>query len=137
MYDQKASIESFLNATAARQPTPGGGSVTAMVGALATALGEMVINYSIGKKDLEVFEGELKPALAELTRARSIMMQLMMEDQSAYEALTLARKMPKDSSDREAQMNVALLACIRIPESIGATSVATLEICDRIINFVN
>jgi formiminotetrahydrofolate cyclodeaminase len=137
MYDQKTPIDTFLNATAARQPTPGGGSVTAMVGALATALGEMVINYSIGKKDLEVFEGELKPALAELTRARSIMMQLMAEDQSAYEALTAARKMPKDSPDREGHLNVALLACIRIPESIGATSVATLEICDRIINFVN
>ena len=52
-YDAKTSLSDFLDATAAKQPAPGGGSVTALCGALAAAIGEMVLNYSIGKKGLE------------------------------------------------------------------------------------
>ncbi len=136
MYDRQSTIEQFLDATAARQPTPGGGSVTALTGALATALGEMVINYSLGKKGLEAFAGELKPALAKLHRARMLMLDLMAEDQAAYEALTAARKLP-EGSERQTRFSAALLACIRTPQAMGATAVAVLEICDRIINFVN
>lgn len=137
MYDASKTIQEFLDATAARQPTPGGGSVTALVAALAAATGEMVINYSIGKKGLEAYQDELKPALAELTRARQVLLQLMVEDQAAYEALTAAKKLPAGSPEREAKMPAAMLMCIRVPEAIAATGVAILEACDRLVNFVN
>src|SRR5687767_15934268 len=96
MPDQSRTIAQFLDATAARQPTPGGGSVTALAGALAASLGEMVVNYSIGRKGLEPFTNELKPALAEFHRARQVLTQLMAEDQQAYAALTAARKLPEE-----------------------------------------
>jgi formiminotetrahydrofolate cyclodeaminase len=137
IYDSSTTIEDFLAATAARQPTPGGGSVGALVGALAAATGEMVLNYSVGKKSLEAFADELKPALAELTRARQMLLQLMVEDQIAYDALTAVRKLPPESPERKAQMPAALLACVRVPEAIAATAVGILECCDRVANFVN
>jgi formiminotetrahydrofolate cyclodeaminase len=137
MFDQTTTVGDFLRAAAAKQPTPGGGSVTALVGALAVSMGEMTINYSLAKKGLEAFGGELSPALAELTRAREILIELMVEDQAAYEAMTAVRKSPSDAPDRQARFDAALLACIRIPEAIAATAVATLEIVDRIVNFVN
>src|SRR3954463_8306073 len=99
MYDQSTTIEKFLDASAARQPTPGGGSVAALAGALAASMGEMVVNYSLGKKDLEAFADELKPALAEYHRARGMLVQLMGEDQQAYAALTAARKLPDTVAD--------------------------------------
>ena len=46
-FDASRTISAFLEATAARQPAPGGGSVTALVGALASAIGEMVLAYSV------------------------------------------------------------------------------------------
>src|SRR5947208_13252171 len=95
MYDQNTTLKDFLNAAAARQPTPGGGSVTALAGALAASMGEMVVNYSIGKKGLEAFQGELKPAVEELHRARGLLLRLMAEDQAAFQALTTARKLPE------------------------------------------
>ena len=55
MFDRTTSIDAFLSATAAKQPTPGGGSVAALAGALSSAIGEMVLSYSIGKKDLLPF----------------------------------------------------------------------------------
>jgi formiminotetrahydrofolate cyclodeaminase len=133
--DQSSTIKQFLDATAAKQPTPGGGSVTALAGALAAAMGEMVVNYSIGKKDLEAFVEELKPALAEYHRAREVLVQLMAEDQQAYAALTAARKLP--DGERNDKLPAALTACIRAPQAMAATAVAVLELCDRIVNFVN
>ena len=137
MYDQNSTIKQFLDAAAAKQPTPGGGSVTALAGALAATMGEMTVNYSIGKKGLEPFEGELKPALAEYHRAREVLAQLMAEDQQAYAALTAARKLPEGSPERASQLPAALTACIRGPQAIAATAVAVLELCDRVVNFVN
>src|SRR5688500_8493270 len=101
-YDRTITIEPFLDGNAAEQATPGGGSVTALAGALAAAVGEMVLNYSVGKKGLEAYQGELKPVLDELHRARQVMLQLMVEDQAAYDALTAARKLPEGSAEREA-----------------------------------
>lgn len=137
MFDQSTSIGDFLRAAAAKQPTPGGGSIAALVGALAASMGEMTLNYSVGKKGLEAFQGELKPALAELTRARNLLLQLMVEDQLAYEAISTIRKLPESDPARAGRFNAALLACIRIPEAMAATSVAILELADRVANFVN
>ncbi|HWB52985.1 MAG TPA: cyclodeaminase/cyclohydrolase family protein, partial [Tepidisphaeraceae bacterium] len=128
MYDAKTSIGDFLEAAAARQPTPGGGSITGLVGALSAVMGEMVLNYSIGKKDLAAYESELRPALAEMTKARRVLLELMIEDQLAYEALTEARKLPAGSAERKAQEPGALLAAIRVPQTVAATSVAILEL---------
>lgn len=135
--DQNSTIKQFLDATSAKQPTPGGGSVTALAGALAAAMGEMVVNYSIGKKDLEAFVEELKPALSEYHRAREVLVQLMAEDQQAYAALTEARKLPEGSPERNEKLPAALTASIRAPQAMAATAVAVLELCDRIVNFVN
>ena len=137
MYDQLTTIAGFLDASAAKQPAPGGGSVTALVGALAASMGEMTVNYSVGKKGLEQHQEELRAALAELTRARGLMLTLMVEDQLAYEALTAARKLPEGSLEREKELPAALLASIRVPEAIAATGVAILEVCTRIVDRVN
>lgn len=137
MYDASKTIREFVSATAARQPTPGGGSVTALVGALAAATSEMVVNYSIGKKGLEAFQDELKPVLVELTRAREVLLQLMVEDQAAYDVVSTLRKLPADSPERKDKLPAAMLASIRVPEAIAATGVAILERCDRLVNFTN
>ena len=60
MYDRNTPIAEFLRAASARQATPGGGSVSALAGALAAAMGEMVLNYSIGKKGLEIYQEDFQ-----------------------------------------------------------------------------
>ncbi|MGE5608842.1 MAG: cyclodeaminase/cyclohydrolase family protein [Bacillota bacterium] len=137
MYDAGTRIQDFLSATAAKQPTPGGGSITALVGALAAATGEMVVNYSIGKKGLESHQDELKSIVAELSKARQMLQQLMVEDQLAYEAYTAARKLPPDSPERKDKLPAAIVASIRVPQTIAATAVGILELCDRMVGFVN
>jgi formiminotetrahydrofolate cyclodeaminase len=135
--DQTNSLAAFLDATAAHRPTPGGGAVSAVAGALAAAIGEMVLNYSVGKKGLEAHQDELRLAVAELRRARSVMLELMIEDQAAYGALTAARKLPEGSPEREREFGLALQASIGAPRAMAATAVAILELCDRVVEKVN
>jgi methenyltetrahydrofolate cyclohydrolase len=137
LYDQTSTIEKFLDAAAARQPTPGGGSVAALVGALAASMGEMAVNYSVGKKGLEQHTEVLKAALGEFQRARLMLSGLVAEDQSAYEALTAARKLPKDSVDRAKAVATAVMDCIRVPETIAATAAAVLDLSDKMVDVVN
>jgi formiminotetrahydrofolate cyclodeaminase len=136
MIDATASVSQFLEATAARTPAPGGGSVTALVGALSAAIGEMVINYSIGKKDLEAFQEELIPAQKELANARKMLLELMIEDQAAYEALQVARKLA-DGPAKDAAVKAALQACISVPQAMAAAAFRLLNIADQQLNFVN
>jgi len=137
MYSPNTTISTFLDAAAAKQPSPGGGSVAALVGALAAAMGEMVVNYSIGKKGLEAHQGDLREALDEFTRARGLLLALMVEDQNAYESLTAARKLPEGSPERQSKFPVALLASIRTPQAISATAAAVLGLCDGLVSIVN
>src|SRR3954453_9844143 len=137
MIDQTTSINDFLNAAAAKQPAPGGGSVAALAGALAAAMGEMVLNYSVGKKDVAAHEPALREALTELTRARAMLLELLIEDQLAFEKLTAARKACNNAGDKDPSFAAALLACIRIPQTIGATGAAVLQLCERVTPIVN
>ena len=136
-YDSSTSVQDFLNVAAARQPTPGGGSVTALVGALASSMGEMVLNYSVGKRDLAAHQAKLGELLHEFTRARALLVELMAEDQRAYAALTAARKAAMGKGDADPAFAAALLACIRIPQSIGATAVAILGLSEQAIPICN
>src|SRR5438067_5556882 len=135
--DPNQPVKDFLAALAAKQPTPGGGSVAALAGALAAAMGEMVLNYSIGKKDLAAHEPVLREAVAELTRARAVLLELLIEDQLAFEKLTAARKACNNAGDSDPAFAAALLACIRIPQTIGATATAVLELAERVTPIVN
>jgi methenyltetrahydrofolate cyclohydrolase len=137
MYNRTTSIDDFLKATATKQPTPGGGSVAALAGALSSSIGEMVLSYSIGKKDLIPFDAELKSAAHEFQLAREMLLNLMVEDQEAYAELTAVRKLPADSAERSQRLPAVILACIRCPRAVGATAVAALKICDQIVEIVN
>lgn len=137
MHDANSTLSSFLEAVAARQPTPGGGSVAALAGALSAATGSMVINYSLGKKGTEAHAAELHQALAEFTRARQLLLEQMVIDQVAYETITAVRKLPADAPGRQEQYVSALMQGINAPQAIAATSVAMLDLADRMVNYAN
>lgn len=137
MVDTKVTIEQFVEATAARQPTPGGGSVAAVTGSLAAAMGEMVVNYSIGKKDLVQYESQFKTVLAELHKARLMLLELVVEDQAAYEALRASRKLPANTPERIAAETAAVAIGVRVPQTIAATAVSILDLADSVAGIAN
>ena len=50
---KEQKIEIFLEALSSKQPTPGGGGASSLGGALAAALGLMVGNLTVGKKNMQ------------------------------------------------------------------------------------
>jgi formiminotetrahydrofolate cyclodeaminase len=137
MHDRSTPIAEFLSATAAKQPTPGGGSVAALAGALAAAIGEMVVAYSVGKKDLAAHHPQLVSISAALAGRRGSLLALMVDDQNAYAALTTARKLSADDSDRAGKIRAAVQDCIDCPATIGMRALQVLTDCDHLVPLVN
>ncbi|MDB5328124.1 MAG: Formimidoyltetrahydrofolate cyclodeaminase [Phycisphaerales bacterium] len=125
MHDQAVTIDAFLTAAAAKAPTPGGGAVAALAGALAASMGEMVLQYSVAKKDLAAHSAFNTEILAELTRARAVLLELMAEDQAVFAELTAAKKSGGDTAK-------FVEACIAVPQAIGATAMAILDLAVRV-----
>ena len=118
----------WLDAAAARRATPGGGSVSALVGALAAAMGEMTLNFSVGRKgNAAGVDERLAANLAELARARDLLVRLMVEDQRAYAELTAARKLDDAEPGKAGRVDAATAAAIAVPQAIAATGLRVLE----------
>lgn len=131
-------LERWLSAAAAKQPTPGGGSAAALAGALAAAMGEMTLNYSTGRKDnTPEAEQVLRHNLAELTRARALLLALMQEDQAAYAELTAARKLDDSDPDKPRRLADSLAAAIRVPQAIMAAGMSILAVAERVAPHAN
>ena len=89
-------IASYAARLAARTPTPGGGSAAGVTAALAAALGEMVLAYSIDPaKPTE----ELTAVARLLTEGRQRFLELADEDAASYEAVRSARRARKERAD--------------------------------------
>src|SRR5207244_13292615 len=64
------SLRGFLDELASYAPTPGGGSAAALMGAMGAALVAMVCSLTIGRRDYESVEAEMRRALAEAEALR-------------------------------------------------------------------
>ena len=87
---QHLSVLDFLGKVAARTPTPGGGSVAAVAGAMGAALGEMVVAYSTPAKQTPT--PSLVALAKELAEGRGTFLELANADTDAYEAVRAARR---------------------------------------------
>lgn len=135
--DLSSSTQDFLNAAAAKQPTPGGGAVSALSAALACSMLEMVLNYSVNKKGLEAHHDTLKSALAAATETRTALQSLVVADQTAYLGLTATRKLPPETPDRDAQILSAVTSAITVPRDIATHSLKILELADQVVDIAN
>ncbi len=111
--------------------------MAALAGALSAAIGEMVLAYSVGRRDSAAHDDQLRHVAAELAKGREVLLQLMVDDQSAYAELTAVRKLPADSAERADRLPATVLACVRCPQAIGATAVAILGLCEQVVDHVN
>lgn len=131
------TVEEFLASVAAPTPTPGGGSVSALAGALSVALSRMVAGLAVGKKGYEAVEAELAQLETKARKVQARLAALVEEDQRAYDAVIAAMRMPK-SSDRERAARVeAMQAAYRrateVPLDTMERCVEALEIAEAAV----
>jgi formiminotetrahydrofolate cyclodeaminase len=121
-----AACRPFLEAVSGARATPGGGSVSALAGALAAALGQMVAGLSRAKKAFAGKAPELSERLMRLQDLGDKLAEAIDRDAQSYERVMLANRMPKDApaeqSAREEKMQEALKAAIAVPLDVAETS---------------
>jgi len=130
------TLGDFLGQLAAKTPTPGGGAVASVVGALGAALGDMVLAYSIGKKSLAEHEPRLKDAAARLVRARAVLLELAAEDEAAYGLVNELSRLPEGDA-RRADLSAATLAAAQVPLSCMAACTSVLGLLDELPAITN
>lgn len=102
------TVKDFLNKVAGSDPVPGGGSIAALNGAIASALAAMVANLTIGKKNYADSE-ELMKQIAE--RAAGLKEEFVADvdrDSEAYDRVFACFKMPKATDEEKAARSAAI-----------------------------
>ena len=97
-------MEEFIEAVGSSDPAPGGGSVSALCGALSAALSRMVMGLTLGKKKYEDVKGE-------------------MEDMAA---LSLPKETEEEKAVRFKAMQEGLKAAVIVPLSVAEKSLSIL-----------
>jgi glutamate formiminotransferase/formiminotetrahydrofolate cyclodeaminase len=122
----------FLEATAAGTPTPGGGAVAALAGALSAALTAMVARLTVGKKKYADVEAEMTDAAARADAIRASLTSAIEADSAAFDAVMAAMKLPKDTDEQKAARRAAIQSAtqraIDVPLSVARACVDLLEL---------
>ena len=120
------SVNEFLAALAAKQPTPGGGAVAGVLVALSTSLGNMVLGYSIGKETLKEHTSLHDDCSKFLLAASGEAIELAHADTDAYETLNAMFSTPKDEPEAQENWNRVVLEAISVP-------IRTMELCQKVL----
>lgn len=113
---------------AAKTPAPGGGATACLAGALGCAQAEMVVAYSLGKKNLAEHQQVLAGAAQELVRARAMLLELADEDAAAYGELNRIMKLAEGEAER-ARLPEASEQAAMVPLSAMAVCGEVARVC--------
>ena len=116
------SCSEFVEVLASKAPVPGGGGASAMVGALATALGNMVGSLTVGKKKYAAVEEEMWALKDRCDRLQKDFLHLVERDAEVFEPLARAYSMPKNTEEEKAEkarvMEIVLRDACSVPMEI-------------------
>ena len=126
------SLSGFVASVASSSPTPGGGSVSAHVGALAAGLAQMVAGLTVGRKKYAAVDAEMRQIALEAAALVSTLSALVKKDADAYGAVSAAYKLPSEPADagaaRTAAITDALLGAAEVPLETARASARAAEL---------
>ncbi|MBQ9967326.1 MAG: cyclodeaminase/cyclohydrolase family protein [Oscillospiraceae bacterium] len=112
----------FVEVLASNEPAPGGGGAAALVGAIGTALGNMVGSLTVGKKKYADVEEEIIALKAKCDALQKDLLDQVEADEINFVPLAKAYGIPKDDPNRDTIMEEAtMVAC--------STPVKIMELC--------
>ncbi len=111
----KTNLTEFTERLASPAPVPGGGGASALVGAISAALGDMVGEFTVGKKKYADVEADIRALMASAQALRVRLLACVDQDAAVFEPLSRAYAMPKDDPDRDATMEACLRDAASVP----------------------
>lgn len=124
-------LKQFVEDSAARKPTPGGGSVTSMSAVLGVSLARMAAAYTLGNSKLAEVHDQVRGLDYRLAEADRLFRRMVVEDMEAYLAYVKARK-EADTPESHEQRRQATFAIVAVPTEIVALASAALKACDEL-----
>lgn len=107
------NIEEFLCDLSSEKPSPGGGSVAALLAALASSLNSMVYSLTINKKSFGSLDNEIQKTVLDFKEASNkftkISLDFMEQDREAFTKLMDCFKMPKETDEEKEARSKAIL----------------------------
>jgi glutamate formiminotransferase/formiminotetrahydrofolate cyclodeaminase len=135
--EMEATPETFLQQVAASTPTPGGGSVAALAGALAAALTSMACSLTLSREGGVSVAEELEPVLVEAEVLRQELTTLVEGDARAYQEVLEAYRLPKASTAekkvRSKAIQQALEKAARVPLRVAEGALRVLELVPSVL----
>ena len=124
-----ANCREFVSVLASDAPAPGGGGAAALVGAIGTALGNMVGSLTVGKKKYADVQDEIIALKAKCDALQKDLLDQVEADEVNFLPLAKAYGIPKDDPNRDAIMEEAtLIAC--------STPIKIMELCCQAIDCI-
>lgn len=111
-------MQEFLDSLASKEPVPGGGGASALIGAVSCSLCSMVSNLTLGKKKYAEYQDRIQEHLLKLTKINQNLIQDIKKDADAFAPLARAYAIPKDDPDRDSIMEEALVNAAKAPMGI-------------------
>jgi len=131
------TLTEFADLTASESPAPGGGSVSAAVGALGIALGSMVANLTSSKKGYEKHWKIYSKHAVKGQEIKQKLLQLVDEDTRAFNGIIDAVRMPKSNEEELAARQEAMISAtkhaIEIPYEVMKTAASAIPIIEAMV----
>ena len=124
------TVKDFLDKVACSDPVPGGGSIAALNGALASALTTMVARLTVGKKGYEVSEELMQHAQTITLRLLDEFIALIDKDSEAYNEVFAYFKLPKATDEEKAARSTA------IQEATKKAALIPLEVARKALDMM-
>lgn len=125
-------IDQFLDLLASSSPTPGGGGIAALAGALAAGLLSMVSNLTLGKEKYAAVQDEVKSLLAQSEELRRRLHRMVDDDAQAFNQIMEAYRLPKATEEekraRSARIQEATLEASRVPLEIARECARVIDL---------
>ena len=102
------TLQQFIDKVISNDPVPGGGSVSALNGALAASLSAMVANLTVGRKKYAEVNDLMQELAARLETAARRLLADVDRDSEAYDRVFSAFKLPKDTDEQKAVRSEAI-----------------------------
>ena len=129
------TIEEFLQRLGSSEPTPGGGALSALAGAMAASMLTMVCNLTVGRPRYADVEEEAQAILGGAGRLQADLLALANADAEAYAAVRDAYRLPRESDQdkelRAAAIEHAMHTATDVPVQTAEAARAVLDLAAR------
>ena len=123
------SCRKFVEVLASDAPAPGGGGAAALVGAIGTALGNMVGSLTVGKKKYADVQDEILALKARCDELQTQLLNQVEADEVNFLPLAKAYGIPKDDPNRDKILEEATITACAVPMHI-------MELCCEAIDYI-